>query len=87
MQAKIKELEGVVQGLEKVVTDLGRRAKMLEVALRQERLKNQRLQNGHNLSGMPDMVGQLLQENNENSNHLQTVPKRKARPYRPLLQK
>lgn len=60
MQTKIKELEGVVSGLEKVVTDLGRRAKMLEVALRQERLKNQRLSSGQNLSGIPDMVGQLL---------------------------
>lgn len=34
MQSRVKELEGILQGLEKVVTDLGRRCKMLEVALR-----------------------------------------------------
>lgn len=40
MQSKVKELEGVVTGLEKVVTDLGKRSKMLEVALRFINLKN-----------------------------------------------
>jgi striatin 1/3/4 len=55
MQSRVKELEGVMQGLEKVVTDLGRRCKMLEVALRQERIKHQR---GGTLQH--DFVGQLL---------------------------
>jgi striatin 1/3/4 len=34
LQTRTKELEGIVQGLEKIVTDIGRRCKMLEVALR-----------------------------------------------------
>jgi len=34
MHSKINELEGVIKGLERVVGDLGKRCKMLEVALR-----------------------------------------------------
>ncbi|CAD8157830.1 unnamed protein product [Paramecium pentaurelia] len=84
MQQKINELEGVVKGQERVITDLGKRCKMLEVALRQERLKYQ--QNGQ----VPDYLNQLLKENIENQSQIQnyqTIPKRKAKPYRPLLQK
>lgn len=76
MQSKINELEGVIKGLERSVSDLSKRCKMLEIALRQVRQQG----------GGGEYLNQILREN-ENLSNLQPVPKRRAKPYKPLLQK
>ncbi|KAM3142043.1 hypothetical protein pb186bvf_005916 [Paramecium bursaria] len=83
LQSKINELEGNIKGLERIVSDYGKRVKMLEIALRQERLK---YQSGGQSN---DAIGLLLRENIDTNQiqNFQTIPKRKAKPYRPLLHK
>ena len=61
---------------------------MLEFSLRQERIKYAKLAQGNNFDvGSTDIIGQVLQKANLNSNLYERVAKRRAKAQRPLLLK
>lgn len=64
---------------------------MLEFSLRQERIKYAKLAQSHNLDvqsiGNTDIIGQVMQKANLNTNLYERVAKRRAKAQRPLLLK
>lgn len=76
---------------ESINNDLIRRIKMLEFSLRQERIKYSKLAQSHNLDvqsiGNTDIIGQVMQKANLNTNLYERVAKRRAKAQRPLLLK
>ena len=61
---------------------------MLEFSLRQERIKYAKLAQGQNFDvGSTDIIGQVLQKANLNTNLYERVAKRRAKAQRPLLLK
>lgn len=65
-----------------------KRIKMLEFSLRQERIKYAKLAEKNNFDvGSTDIIGQVLQKANLNTNLYERVAKRRAKAQRPLLLK
>jgi len=61
---------------------------MLEFSLRQERIKYAKLAQGNNFDvGSTDIIGQVMQKTNLNTNLYEKVAKRRAKAQRPLLLK
>mmetsp|Transcript_7910 Transcript_7910/g.13277 ORF Transcript_7910/g.13277 Transcript_7910/m.13277 type:complete len:115 (+) Transcript_7910:213-557(+) len=88
MATRINQLQAQLRAQENINNDLLRRNKMLEFSLRQERIKYAKLAQNQNLDiGSTDIVGQVLQKANLNTNLYERVAKRRAKAQRPLLLK
>ena len=88
MATKISQLTANLKAQENINNDLIKRIKMLEFSLRQERIKYAKLAQGQNFDvGSTDIIGQVLQKANLNTNLYERVAKRRAKAQRPLLLK
>jgi len=99
MQTRINSLEGQLSGQENINKDLLRRVKMLEFALRQERIKYAKLSGGHHRVSS-DVIhstlskGNAAEEHKNQSSQLSAsaavgpqIAKRRAKGNRPLITK
>mmetsp|Transcript_33522 Transcript_33522/g.58726 ORF Transcript_33522/g.58726 Transcript_33522/m.58726 type:complete len:560 (+) Transcript_33522:53-1732(+) len=66
--------------------DLMRRVKMLELTLRQERIKYAKFSGGHHRVNS-DLIAGILNKGDSNSDNKHPVPKRRTRVHRQLLEK
>lgn len=88
MLTKINQLTAQLKAQENINNDLIKRIKMLEFSLRQERIKYAKLAQGNNFDvGSTDIIGQVMQKANLNTNLYDRVAKRRAKAQRPLLLK
>ena len=88
MSTRINQLTAQLKAQENINNDLIKRIKMLEFSLRQERIKYAKLAQGNNLDiGSTDIIGQVMQKANLNTNLYERVAKRRAKAQRPLLLK
>ncbi|EGR31914.1 hypothetical protein IMG5_099940 [Ichthyophthirius multifiliis] len=87
---KISQLEGELKAQENINKDLLKRIKMLEFALRQERIRYSKLLQGQNIP--QDIIKSAMQDENnmqliQNNLNIPQIPQRKAKSHRPLLLK
>lgn len=88
MMTRINQLTAQLKAQENINNDLIKRIKMLEFSLRQERIKYSKLAQGNGLElGSTDIIGQVMQKANINTNLYEKVAKRRAKAQRPLLLK
>ncbi|KAL4475422.1 hypothetical protein ABPG72_022057 [Tetrahymena utriculariae] len=90
LQEKISQIEADLKGQENINKDLIKRIKMLEFALRQERIRYTKLLQGQNIS--QDVIKSVMQDENtanilKQNQSVPQVPQRKAKQHRPLLLK
>jgi striatin 1/3/4 len=83
---QVAKLEGEAQASETALKDLTRRVKMLEFALRQERIKYAKLTGGHHRVNS-DIISSLLRKDKPEEAMRTVVSARKTRNHRQMLSK